>query len=64
MRRTDNTALKLAVRQDTVGNWVTTRFSAEDPLPKNIWSRWLKESHAGATESGRTRKKSARRKKA
>ena len=47
-----------------VGNWVTTRFSAEDPLPKKIWSRWLKESHAGATKSGRARKKSARRKKA
>ena len=32
-----------------VGNWVTTRFSAETPLPKKIWSRWLKESYAGAT---------------
>ncbi len=47
-----------------VGNWVTTRFSAEDPLPKTIWSSWLKESHAGATKSGRARKKSARQKKA
>jgi hypothetical protein len=46
-----------------VGNWVTTRFSAEDPLPKKIWSRWLEESHAGATKSGGA-KKSARRKKA
>ena len=32
-----------------VGNWVTTRFSASEPLPKTIWSRWLKESYAGAT---------------
>lgn len=32
-----------------VGNWVTTRFSAEDPLPKKLWSSWLKESYAGAT---------------
>lgn len=47
-----------------VGNWVTTRFSAEAPLPKKIWSRWLKESHAGAMKSGGARKKSARRKKA
>jgi len=31
-----------------VGNWVTTRFTVEKPLPKNIWSRWLKESYAGA----------------
>ena len=47
-----------------VGNWVTTRFSAEEPLPKKIWSSWLKESHAGATKSGGAKKKSARRKKA
>jgi hypothetical protein len=39
-----------------VGNWVTTRFSAEDPLPKKIWRWWLKESHAGATKSGGTKK--------
>ncbi len=43
-----------------VGNWVTTRFSAEDPLPKTIWSSWLKESHAGATNSGTATKKSVR----
>ena len=47
-----------------VGNWVTTRFSAEEPLPKKIWSSWLKESYAGATKSGGAKKKSARRKKA
>jgi hypothetical protein len=46
-----------------VGNWVTTRFSAEEPLPKTIWSRWLKESHAGATKGGMAGK-SARQKKA
>ena len=43
-----------------VGNWVTTRFSAEDPLPKKIWSSWLKESHAGATKSVSARKARAR----
>ena len=32
-----------------VGNWVTSRFSAEAPLPKKIWGRWLRESYAGAT---------------
>jgi hypothetical protein len=47
-----------------VGNWVTTRFSAEDSLPKKIWSSWLKESYAGAAKSRRAKKKSARRKKA
>lgn len=46
-----------------LGNWVTTRFSAEDPLPKGIWGRWLKESHSGATKAGTAKKKSARRKK-
>ena len=25
--------------------WVTTRFSAEKPLPKSIWRKWLKESY-------------------
>ncbi len=47
-----------------VGNWVTARFSAEDPLPRTIWGRWLKESYAGTTKSGKAGKKSARRKKA
>ena len=31
------------------GNWVTTRFSDEKPLPKKIWGPWLRESHARAT---------------
>jgi hypothetical protein len=46
-----------------VGNWVTTRFSAEDPLPKKIWSNWLKDSYAGATRGRGGEKKSAGRKK-
>ena len=46
-----------------VGNWVTTRFSVEDPLPKRIWSSWLEESYAGATKSGGAKKKNAPRKK-
>ena len=25
--------------------WVTTRFSTEEPLPKPIWEKWLKESY-------------------
>lgn len=32
-----------------VGNWVTVRFSTEEPLPKKIWGRWLKESYLCAT---------------
>lgn len=25
--------------------WVTTRFTADDPLPRTIWKRWLEESY-------------------
>jgi len=25
--------------------WVTARFTAEEPLPKRIWSKWLSESY-------------------
>ncbi len=28
------------------GKWVVARFTAEKPLPKALWSRWLNESHA------------------
>ncbi len=31
-----------------VGNWVTARFSSESPLPKKVWSGWLKESYVAA----------------
>lgn len=25
--------------------WVTTRFTAEDPLPRELWEVWLRESY-------------------
>ncbi len=25
--------------------WVTTRFTAEDPIPKRLWEKWLSESY-------------------
>lgn len=25
--------------------WVTARFTAEKPLPKSIWEKWLQESY-------------------
>ena len=25
--------------------WVTARFTAEEPLPKTIWQKWLSESY-------------------
>lgn len=33
--------------------WVTARFTADEPLPERIWSKWLTESHgvvAGVAE--------------
>ena len=29
--------------------WVTVRFTAEDPLPRAVWERWLDESYAITT---------------
>ncbi|MFT5287908.1 MAG: hypothetical protein ACI8TQ_004096 [Planctomycetota bacterium] len=26
--------------------WVTVRFTAEMPIPKTIWEKWVKESYA------------------
>jgi hypothetical protein len=31
--------------------WVTTRFTAEEPLPKKVWETWLDESYALADRS-------------
>ena len=28
--------------------WVTTRFTAEEPLPEELWVRWLDESYTVA----------------
>lgn len=43
-------ALKLAAedpKRFEVGStgWVTARFTAEKPLPKRIWGKWLAESY-------------------
>ncbi len=43
--------------------WVTARFTAEQPLQKTIWQKWLKESYELRTAaSGVTVKKTARKK--
>lgn len=33
--------------------WVSTRFTAEEPLPKSIWEPWLAESYELAGGAGR-----------
>ena len=52
-----------------VGSWVTARFSADKPLPKRLWQKWLDESYelnggAKATTMKTTRRKTARKKSA
>lgn len=60
-------AKKLAEKQPDrfeIGStgWVTVRFSAEKPLQKGIWSKWLRESYKICTKAKPARK--AARKKA
>ena len=43
-------------------SWVTTRFTADKPLAKTIWEKWLKESYELAAGSSSSKKKSAKKK--
>jgi hypothetical protein len=40
--------------------WVTARFTAEEPLPKQLWEPWLAESYEVTSGAGPTPKKRAR----
>lgn len=40
--------------------WVTARFTAEEPLPKSIWEKWLAESHDVTCGTAPTAKKPRR----
>jgi len=40
-------------------SWVTARFTADEPLPKTIWERWLQESYGLAVGSEPSKKRSA-----
>lgn len=58
-------AVKLAEREPDrfdVGStaWVTARFSAEQPLPKRLWQKWLDESYALATAEPPAKRKTAK----
>ena len=55
-------ALKLAAedpKRFEVGltGWVTARFTAEEPLPKRIWGKWLTESYDVTCGAGPKAKK-------
>ncbi len=41
------------------GGWVVARFTAEKPIPKKTWEKWLAESYelTGATKAKSTAKK-------
>ena len=39
------------------GSWVTARFSAEKPLPKRLWTKWLRESHRIAADAAKPKRK-------
>lgn len=45
------------------GSWVVARFDAEQPLPKAIWSKWLRESYELTVSSGAAANKKAQAKK-
>lgn len=62
-------ALKLAAQHPhrfEVGatDWVTARFTAEEPLPKQIWGKCLAESYNVTCGTGQTSKKPRRTKQA
>ena len=43
--------------------WVTARFSAETPMPKRLWEKWLDESYELSSSSAEPRAKKAATKK-
>ena len=46
----------------TVG-WVTARFTAEEPMPKKVWEKWLDESYELSVAAKRSTKKKVAKKK-
>ena len=35
--------------------WVTARFSNDQPLPKKLWTKWLKESYGLTTNAAQSK---------
>lgn len=61
LKRSMRQAKKLAAEKPErfeVGStgWVTTRFTAEEPLPRSIWEPWLEESYELSSSAGARKK--------
>lgn len=51
-------------RYSAGGSWVTLRFSAEKPIPKTLWKKWIQESYqisAGGSSNKAAKKPAMRR---
>jgi hypothetical protein len=40
--------------------WASARFTTEEPLPKQLWGKWLEESYDVTCGTGQTAKKTRR----
>ena len=40
--------------------WVTARFTADEPMPKKLWEKWLDESYELSAGSGTGKKSTAK----
>ena len=62
-------ATKLAAKDPELfgvgsSGWVSARFTAEKPMPKRLWTKWLDESCELSAASGSARKTAAKKKTA
>jgi len=65
LEKSKSEAANLAVKQPDrfdVGStvWVTARFTAEEPMPKKLWEKWLDESYELSRSPAKPKKPSAR----
>ena len=67
LQKSKPSAAKLAKKDPDryqVGSWVTVRFTADSPMPKKIWEKWLDESYTLSLTAGTGKKKKAAKKRA
>ena len=66
LQKSMSAAIKLAKKEPDrfqVGStaWVTARFTADKPMPKKLWEKWLDESYALSIASGTGKKATQKR---